>query len=166
MRGRPVTPVVSTNEQWVPWELIFDGQAFWGEKFVVARYPRPTDDTSRLPPSVEYGGLRPVHTVVNVVGGEIPTAEGTRALQLFDAFMLPGRIRKLEEKPVAELCKALVGADLLHCTCHGYLDPHLLRVASDKSRIQNLLPETVKLLATLLPLRRSGLRASTRLDES
>jgi len=42
--------------------------------------------------------------------------------------------------------KALPGTDAIHCTCHGYLDPYLLQFAKEKTRILNLLPETIQRL--------------------
>jgi hypothetical protein len=39
--GSPI--IISTNEQWIPWELLYDGQESWGRKFVLARCPRLND---------------------------------------------------------------------------------------------------------------------------
>lgn len=61
----------------------------------------------------------------------------------------------LSKQPISVLVKALSGADALHFTCHGHLEPHLLQIAGDKNktRIENLLPETIQ----NLPLERGSL---------
>jgi hypothetical protein len=139
--------MVSTNEQWIPWELIYDGQDFWGKKFIIGRCPR-ISDRSQFPqderPTVE--APRQLRRIVNVVGGGVPQAEGRRAAKLFEQ-VLPGvQVRLIEEEPVSVFSKALPGTDAIHCTCHGYLDPYLLQFAKEKTRILNLLPETIQRL--------------------
>jgi hypothetical protein len=52
----------------------------------------------------------------------------------------------VREEPVAVLEAALPGADLLHCTCHGFLDPYILQVAANRRRTLNLSPDAVQLL--------------------
>lgn len=143
--------IVSTNEQWVPWELVYDGEDFWGRKFILARYPRLSDRRS-LPDANRPEGKRRkrIRHIVNVVGGGVPGTEAYRAAQLFKT-LLPstpaGLVRLLQEEPVSVLQKALAGVDVLHFTCHGHLEPHMLQIAGDKSRTQNLLPQTIRKLA-------------------
>jgi hypothetical protein len=54
----------------------------------------------------------------------------------------------LAKQPISSLVKAIPGTDALHFTCHGHLEPHLLQIAGDKNktRIENLLPETIQRL--------------------
>lgn len=140
--------IVSTNEQWIPWELIYDGQGFWGKRFVIARLPRLSDrrripDTKR--PEIKTR-TRQIKRVVNVVGGDVGAAEAKQACELFDMLGNPIRVELLQEQPISVLNKALAKADVLHCTCHGHLEPHMLQVSKDKSVLTNLLPQTVQKL--------------------
>lgn len=137
---------ISTNEQWVPWELMFDGVDFWGLKFTVTRYPR-SNNYKRFPDGVvEHNEGRFIRKIVNVVGGEVPETEAEQAAALFKSIGIKAEVKTLRERSVAELSKSLPKADVLHLTCHGYLSPHYLRIAADETRIKNLLPETVQQL--------------------
>lgn len=143
--------IVSTNEQWVPWELVYDGEDFWGRKFILARYPR-LSDRRRVPDANRPQGKRRkrIRHIVNVVGGGVPRTEAHRAAQLFKTLVPsvpPELVRLLQEEPVSVLQEALAGVDALHFTCHGHLEPHMLQIAGNKSRTENLLPQTIRILA-------------------
>jgi WD40 repeat protein len=143
------TVIVSTNEQWIPWELMYDGEDFFGKKFIFARYPRLTED-EKWPDKDrdESQGDRQIKRVLNVVGGDVPASESDRATQLFSTYLPLDYTQLLFKQPISALVKALPGADVLHFTCHGHLEPHLLQIAGDKNktRIENLLPETIQSL--------------------
>lgn len=137
---------VSTNEQWIPWELMFDGEEFLGRKHILTRYPRP-DDYKKWPERpVEHGDSHVIEKIVNVVGGGLHERYSTRAGKLFDSVISRALVARLHEKAVSYLNQEVRTADVLHCTCHGLLSPHLLRIAKDTSRTQNLSPETVRVL--------------------
>lgn len=139
--------IVSTNEQWIPWELIFDGEDFWGSKFIVARHPRITLASGVPEKDRHQGNLKQkINRVVNVIGGGVPKIEAERARHLFDTIISKENIEILTEQPVSVFSKALLETDAIHCTCHGHLEPHMLQIALDKSRILNLPPDTIKLL--------------------
>jgi hypothetical protein len=137
---------VSTNEQWVPWELMFDGEAFWGEKFVLTRYPRPSDPSMWPEEDEEPEERSHINKVVNVIGGGLADTERLRAEGLFNSISAGVEVKTLVERTVAELSELLSGANVLHCTCHGHLEPHILQLSTDKSRIRNLLPDSIKRL--------------------
>ncbi len=143
--GSPI--IISTNEQWIPWELMYDGEDFLGKKFIVARYPRISDgkdipDKSRSENKCE----REINRIVNVVGGDVPNAEADRATHLFSNFLPMESVHLLSKQSISALVKALPSTDILHFTCHGHLEPHLLQIAGDKnkSRIDNLMPDSIK----------------------
>lgn len=143
------TVIISTNEQWVPWELLHDSDDFLGKKFILARCPRLSDhgnipDTSRK--KSDSSNLSD-GIIINVVGGDIPKTETDKAIDLFNKFSLPVPVKVLEQEPVSILEKSLAQANTLHCTCHGHLNPPMLQVAKDKSRYNNLLIETVNALS-------------------
>ena len=136
--------VISTNEQWIPWELMYDENDFWGKRFIIARLPRLSDRRSapdsgrpeKVPP-------RSIKRIVNVIGGDVGVAEAKQAYGLFNNLAKSVQVEILQEKSVAELKSALVKTDVLHCTCHGHLEPHMLQVAKDKTILTNLLPQTI-----------------------
>ncbi|WP_287661153.1 CHAT domain-containing protein [Microcystis sp. M049S2] len=142
--GSPV--IISTNEQWIPWELMYDGEDFWGKKFIIARSPR-LSDSQDLPKRnrPESKGKRQIKRIVNIVGGDVPSSEAERATHLFSNLLPPEAVHLLAKQPISSLVKAIPGTDALHFTCHGHLEPHLLQIAGDKNktRIENLLPETI-----------------------
>ena len=142
--GSPV--IISTNEQWIPWELMYDGEDFWGKKFIIARSPRLSDGLD-LPDKnrPESKGKRQIKRIVNIVGGDVPASEAEQATQLFSSLFPPEAVHLLAKQPISALVKAIPGTDALHFTCHGHLEPHLLQIAGDKNktRIENLLPETI-----------------------
>jgi len=140
--------IVSTNEQWIPWELMFDEQDFWGKKFIIARNPR-LPDRRKLPdvnrPEIKI--VKQIRKIVNVVGGNVlPPSLAQQAAQLFNAFP-PSLVTLLQEKPLATLQEALPGTDALHCTCHGLLKPHLLQIAKESNLSVNIFPDTVEKLS-------------------
>jgi hypothetical protein len=145
--GSPV--IISTNEQWIPWELMYDGEDFWGKKFIIARSPR-LRDSQDLPDKnrPESKGKRQIKRIVNIVGGDVPSSEAERATHLFSNLLPPEAVQLLAKQPISSLVKAIPGTDALHFTCHGHLEPHLLQIAGDKNktRIENLLPETIQRL--------------------
>lgn len=145
--GSPV--IISTNEQWIPWELMYDGEDFWGKKFIIARSPR-LSDSQDLPKRnrPESKGKRQIKRIVNIVGGDVPSSEAERATHLFSNLLPPEAVQLLAKQPISSLVKAIPGTDALHFTCHGHLEPHLLQIAGDKNktRIENLLPETIQRL--------------------
>lgn len=145
--GSPV--IISTNEQWIPWELMYDGEDFWGKKFIIARSPR-LSDSQDLPKRnrTESKGKRQIKRIVNIVGGDVPSSEAERATHLFSNLLPPEAVHLLAKQPISSLVKAIPGTDALHFTCHGHLEPHLLQIAGDKNktRIENLLPETIQRL--------------------
>lgn len=137
---------ISTNEQWIPWELMFDGEEFLGRKHILTRCPRP-DDYKKWPERpVEHGDSHVIEKIVNVIGGGLHERYSTRAGKLFDSVISRALVAPLREKAVFYLNREVATADVLHCTCHGLLSPHLLRIAKDTSRTQNLSPETVKVM--------------------
>lgn len=139
------TILISTNEQWIPWELMHDGHDFWGHKFVLARYPRLCDRKRVTPSGQSRQAVRcSVKRIVNVVGGNVPEVEAKRAASLFAGLPSSISVTILQQQPISALVKALNEAEVLHLTCHGLLEPHRLQVASDRSRVNNLLPNTVQ----------------------
>lgn len=138
--------IVSTNEQWIPWELIYDDEDFWGKKYVIAHLPR-LSDRRNIPGAnrPERKSVNKIKRIVNVIGGEVGVDESQRAKQLFN--MIPSaHVDILQGQPISVLQKTLDKADVLHCTCHGHLDPYMLQISKDSSPLTNLLLQSVQKL--------------------
>lgn len=115
---------ISTNEAWIPWELLYDGHGHLGRRFQLFRAPRARRSTE---PDARSGG---VHRVVHVVGGGLDDHR-ERAHRHFRT--VSGAIVK-ERSRLEELIDHVRDADVLHFTCHGHEAPTRLQVA-DSERI-------------------------------
>jgi hypothetical protein len=77
LRGSPARMVslqLDAALAWAPWELAFDGESFFGEKFAVCRQIVADDQTPRRePPLPNRGALN-----VLVLADEVPHAAGDR----------------------------------------------------------------------------------------
>jgi len=147
---------VATNEKWIPWELIHDGDDFWGNKFTLARVPKipgrgafsASDGTVQRDP-----GITRLRKVVNVIGGRLGSADLiTRVRALFVALAagVSIEIAAVERATVAEVFRSVAGADLVHFTCHGYADPRpMLQLADDQSLTHSLTPVNLRGLPNL-----------------
>jgi CHAT domain len=145
----------STAEEWIPWELMFDGENFLGDKFIIVRLPRLRKSIRNRVTALKVDnsilhGLKKVSRIVNVVGGNIrPHTATQRALVLFDSLENSIHIERINEQSLAVFKSALVDADILHFTCHGHHHPfHLLQNFSDViPESNNLCIHTVQRLA-------------------
>jgi hypothetical protein len=140
------TFVITTDEQWIPWELLHDGRDFWGRQYNFGRYPRLGD--RRFPKDAkQHVALRRLQRLVNVIGGGVyPAEEAERAAGMFRRLLPRVSVEVLERKPLSALKGVLAKTDVLHCTCHGLLDPCRLQISATASPMENLLVESVGLL--------------------
>lgn len=121
------TILFATNEKWIPWELIHDGDDFWGSKFILARVPKiagrqgysSADDTVLRNPTERLA------RVVNVIGGELsPPPLVERLRSLFKSLDARNTVVELRERSTLhEVLVAMEGADVVHFTCHGHTEP-------------------------------------------
>ena len=140
--------IVSTNDKWIPWELMHDGEDFWGHKFIIARYPRFKEGENRPDKSRQKRtGLKQIKEIVNVIGGQVPVAEANKASELFNELLPLVSVKVLQEPPVSKLKDVVSKADILHCTCHGHLqDVPFLQIYANTSKTQNLSIYTIETL--------------------
>jgi CHAT domain len=143
--------IFSTTEEWIPWELMYDGQDFLGDKFILIRYPRAKRGSrARVTDPAENKNtqrkLKKIKRIVNVVGGNIkPRSEADRACNLFNYLPDSIDIEPIHEQSISILERNLAEADILHFTCHGHFKPlHLLQNHSGSSSVQNLCIRTVQ----------------------
>lgn len=132
---------ISTNEQWIPWELMYDAVGFWGERFKIARYPRRINPSTALERTKHTRGSdsKKLGNVVNVIGGDIPPHFSDRAKKLFGFVSDDFNVVTLEEESAAALVSLVKDGEVLHFTCHGHLNPQqILQVSSKPSILGNL----------------------------
>lgn len=137
---------ISTNEQWVPWELMHDGKGFLGQRMLLVRLPR-------FPLGIARAGCRSAvpsqaeddngQNVLNVIGGGLDS-EVEACLNLFQDFGKEVEVRTLRERPISALLQEIRGADLVHFTCHGHRDPLRLQIHKTKDPALNLLLHSVQ----------------------
>jgi len=118
---------VASNDKWIPWELLYDGQDFWGSKFILTRIPKVPDRKvfSKLDQPIPTFNTSSSSRVVNVVGGQLGANYTEQVRKLF-GFMsqLNGALVEIKECcNLYEVLTAMENADLVHFTCHGSIDP-------------------------------------------
>jgi CHAT domain-containing protein len=140
---------ISTNEQWIPWELMYDGEKFLGDKFIFTRCPRLKKERrciSNRKKSLPQES-REIKKIVNIIGGGIRKTHAIKASTLFDNLSPSIVVNILKEQTVSCLVEAVDEADILHFTCHGHLKPlNLLQNFLDKTPSNNLCLDTVQQL--------------------
>jgi len=141
---------ISTNEQWIPWELICDGNGFWGERFLLFRIPRLKNNLALndQKSSISKRQISSDKTikVVHVVGGKIKKVHVEKAKSAFTRLTGTGQasVITLEKKSLAVLMKQTDNADLLHFTCHGRTNPLYIQISDKEDKQLNLLITSLK----------------------
>lgn len=141
------TLCISTNEPWIPWEMLNDGKGFWGQRFLLFRLPRLQQrdlplDTQRKETLYNQTQANVINKVVHVIGGDISNNCANRAKAVFESISNRVSVETLEQKNFAFLMKQSSGADLLHFTCHGYED--YLQISEKLDKQINLLITSIK----------------------
>ncbi len=139
---------ISTNEQWVPWELMYDGKGFLGQRMLLVRMPClpvsiARDGVRRWPsgrPTLSESGSG--QKILNVIGGGLKK-QAKDCKGLFRAFVDRAEIVLLHERPLWALAEAIRDADLVHFTCHGRHDPLRLQIYKTDDHALNLLVDSV-----------------------
>lgn len=137
------TLIISTNEPWIPWELFCDENGFWGQRFVLARYPRLNPQEAKIKESRDRPAASctelTVNRIVHVIGGSLPETEERRCAGLFSTCPV-GSVELLEKKKFSEFHSAFTSSDLIHLTCHGIvkdMNP-ILQICGDTTSCNNL----------------------------
>ena len=141
------TIILSTNEQWIPWEIFYDGDDFWGKKHIISRYPRIGDRSHIMDSSrTNENSAKKVSRILNVVGGKLPVETSDQAKLLFKNYPTTLDIVTFENKPIYVFPGEVMEKDLIHFTCHGLLDPQILQISNSNSQSDNLSLESVRRL--------------------
>ncbi len=141
---------INTNETLIPWELLHDGQDFWGKKFIIGRAPRYKPGQAPIEDREQNDHFIEVQRILNVVGGGeiISGTLGDRAASLFDCFSSRLQVELLREIDFSTLSNSSSKVNILHCTCHGYRgETALLQIDREgMPNDNNICIETVKRL--------------------
>lgn len=125
------TVIISTNEQWIPWELVHDGNNFWGSKFNLARIPRLPDrsahDHNFVPPTQQP--QEHVFGIANIIGGNLGVNTTSQVKNLF-ARVAPNAVSTSENAALIDVLKFIENTAIVHFTCHGHIDPPCLQLGN------------------------------------
>ena len=115
----------SRGNEWIPWELLHDGNTFLGLKFVIARMP-----ILRQPNAARGERRRAVSQVFDLVGNSLfSNGDYTKWYDQFAGLApaiqinrVPSALNAATPFPtVDDLSQAATTADVIHVTCHGGL---------------------------------------------
>lgn len=110
---------LSHEIQYIPWELVYDGQRFWGEKFIFSRLPR-YDGSSDLDERIRpIFGKRKLRNILNIVSQDSNKnhLDKSNSEQLFKQLQLPPKVTLIEQSfsQVDEVLKS-DKVDVIHLT--------------------------------------------------
>lgn len=136
---------VSTNEDWIPWEVLHDGRGFWSERFGLVRLPRVR--TRRLATRRSDVQRQAAVSGVAVIGGGL-----RRDLEAELEEYFRGRIELevVREIGVEEFVRKVAGAHFVYVIGHGFSRGGV-RISEDDRPVVNLLPSTMNHAAWDLP---------------
>lgn len=130
--------VISTNEQWIPWELFHDGSDFISRKFIFSRYPR-LPDNKKMPQKdrVKSSSIN-IGQITNVVGGDFKVPQTNERVRKLFNFLPNIKVNPLIEESISDLVEVLPETDLLHITCHGSMTHPMLQISDEQTDYKNL----------------------------
>ncbi len=142
--GSLVHIVCPKEEIWIPWELVYNGIDFWGRRLIL------TKTLSSHQEPVQFTSIS-VNKIVNVVGAGLPKPVKARARRLFSSLVEHVNVVLIDgDDPTstAKLYQQVRDADLIHLTCHGYLESNnlVLQIVSDKRAALNFMASTIGVL--------------------
>lgn len=121
---------IGTNEEWIPWELIYDDDNFWGRKFILCRRPKVSKKRfSNSDKAVERSSSKDLRKITNIIGGNLtPSKVVERIKTLFRLYQESVHIETMEKATTSEVLESIIDADLIHFTCHGHTNPCYLQL--------------------------------------
>lgn len=117
---------VQKSYDWIPWELLHDGEGFLGLRFKIARIP-----IVAKPPDMSARTNHPIRRVRSVLGADVVESaasdEFTRWCATFDGLLPEGAEQcrlpaaDIDENgwPTTDVFDDLQDDDIVHFTCHG-----------------------------------------------
>lgn len=148
---------IHTNDTWIPWEIMHDGETFLVEKLIVVRIPRyrqndsentinNTDSSININYNKDFEKLLKIEKIANVIGGGLDSNQLEKARKLFNDFLSCKNRKNLHQQSISVLGNILREhkIDILHFTCHGELDPPMLQITENTDPINNIAPYTLE----------------------
>ena len=123
---------VTTNEEWVPWELLYDGAGFLGERFSLVRLP--VVKTALRGRGVEEVPRTPLRALA-IVSAELPDDAVAEVETHFPSAMRSEVKRSLT---LSDLIDQSSGVNLLYIICHGLSNPTRLQIHEKAEPAVNL----------------------------
>jgi hypothetical protein len=137
---------ISSNADWIPWELMHDGKGFLGQRMLLVRMPRirAGELGAAASPTLRLGASAPGRMILNVIGGELD-GQVAACHRLFASVAPDVEVHPLEGASLAELLEVIGNADLVHITCHGRRDPLRLQICRQDDELVSLLLDSLRL---------------------
>ena len=116
---------ITEHDDWIPWEILHNGQGYLGPRFVIFRLPRINDpkDFKGLSSKnlLNHVHNRSIKKLIHVIGGSIDQSDLTLAKDNFKDLVDKKLVEvdELEKKNLTDLLRKANEADILHFTCHG-----------------------------------------------
>jgi len=136
---------VSSRNDFIPWELLHDGERFIGERFRFYRLPKlpPHDEAIREIRPISYSPSKLYDkNIVHVIGGNLGVETLERCKKHFGN--ISASVTELEERYLEEVLEAIQQAHLIHFTCHGLPNPLRLQVAKSADPTVNLIIGSIR----------------------
>ncbi|MEM7133666.1 MAG: CHAT domain-containing protein [Chloroflexota bacterium] len=132
---------IGSNEERIPWELMYDGYGFWGEKFNLARIPKIPERSgyTHADKLIKKEKGKRISKVVNVIGGDLTDSSVERIYRLF-CVVDKSIVETKKCQKIYTILQAMETADLIHFTCHGSIksSPSLQVGGNKNSPVDNL----------------------------
>jgi len=134
---------ITTNEQWIPWELLHDGNGYLGQRFMIFRLPRITrNNCNRRQHLIANGSKK---KLIHIVGGGIGKDFTKKAKNSFNKIKKEGvDVEQIEGTRLIDLSKKINQGDILHFTCHGHVNPCYIQLNEIDNADINLTIEYIK----------------------
>ena len=130
--------IISTNEQWIPWEVFHDGSDFLSRKFIFSRYPRLSDGKKKPQKDRVKTSSLDIGQITNVVGGNFKVPKTNERVRKLFNFLPNIKVNPLIEESISDLVEVLPETDLLHITCHGSMTHPMLQISDEQTEFKNL----------------------------
>ncbi|WP_245250499.1 leucine-rich repeat protein [Youngiibacter multivorans] len=130
--------IISTNEQWIPWEVFHDGSDFLSKKFIFSRYPRLPENKKIPQKDRAKSSSINIGQITNVVGGNFKVPQTNERVRKLFNFLPNIKVNPLIEESISDLVEVLPETDLLHITCHGSMTHPMLQISNEQTDYKNL----------------------------
>jgi CHAT domain len=136
---------ISSDEDWIPWELLHDGTGFLADRFRIYRIPRRTNTNSNESRASDTTSTCSNRVIVHVIGGSLDDC-ADRSNAPFTKLKERATVRPASKIMVSQLSPIVVDADIVHFTCHGRQKPFRLQIADQTEASLNLTADALAVI--------------------